>query len=74
VQTVQDNDPETPVIIVISSASGPYKFFNPQTFGGWNEKGLEGLKPSYRGGRPSELSEILKNTRKRRMSVNSWKR
>ena len=23
----------------------------------WNEKGLEGLKPNYGGGRPSELSE-----------------
>jgi putative transposase len=26
----------------------------------WNEKGLEGLKPSYGGGRPSELSEEQK--------------
>jgi putative transposase len=23
----------------------------------WNEKGLEGLKPNYGGGRPSELTE-----------------
>jgi len=26
----------------------------------WNEKGLEGLKPNYGGGRPSELSEEQK--------------
>jgi len=26
----------------------------------WNEKGLEGLKPSYGGGRPAELSEEQK--------------
>lgn len=26
----------------------------------WNERGIEGLKPNYRGGRPSELSKEQK--------------
>ena len=31
----------------------------------WNEKGLEGLKPNYGGGRPSELTEEQKEELKK---------
>jgi len=31
----------------------------------WNERGLEGLKPNYGGGRPSELTEKEREELKR---------
>jgi len=39
----------------------------------WNERGLEGLKPSYGGGRPSELSEEQKEELKAILEKrNNW--
>ncbi len=39
----------------------------------WNEKGLEGLKPNYGGGRPSELSEEQKEELKTSLrDRNDW--